>query len=377
MRNTTKKILSIVAATACLSAAFSFVGCNGGSYKTQLENGYQAGEITSNGGFAVQNGDYVYFINGVASYTDSNVYGDVTEGALMRISKTDLNAGKNTAETVIPALMVSQSYESGIFMYDNTIYFATPTTEKNESGEVQNSWLDFKSATISENGVVSVKKDYYFQLSSNSTNFRFVEVDGAVYCLYEENSTLKSFKCDGKTKEPTVLVQGASSEFFFDKNDPTNPNVYYTMAVTYGAGTKYQSTASYNQIYSVNAATTVKVNKDNASYTVNGTKTYSFDKAYLEDEVDTFKADDITTYPYVNAGTLVLDGIGMNSKVEEQYNWNGKAEAEEPDGYTYTISSYQNGGVYFVRANVTKTPLNLKTEIKDGEAEEGQEICRL
>ena len=94
MWNKSKKIISLVAAATFLSAAFAMTACNKGDYKGDKVD-YQptAAEAVSNGGFVVEKGDYVYFINGEEDYTASNTFGEVVKGALMRIKKADLNDG--------------------------------------------------------------------------------------------------------------------------------------------------------------------------------------------------------------------------------------------------------------------------------------------
>lgn len=58
-----------------------------------------------------------------------------------------------------------------------------------------------------------------------------------------------------------------------------------------------------------------------------------------------FKADDYTTYPYVNLGDLVLDGRGSTEAYTDTKFTDDEADkAATPMGYTYTIQSYQNGG---------------------------------
>ena len=364
MKNTGKKILGIVAAATIFSSVISFAACGDTSYKGDALDGYTSeAQVTSNGGFVVEKGDYVYFINGAQDYTADNTYGDVVKGALVRISKADL-AAKNydAVKTVVPSLLVAQDYDSGIYIYGDYVYYATPTTDKSMGGDVQNSWIDFKRAKI--DGSEAPMDGHFFRLSNNAANYRFVEVDGAVYCLYEEDSALKSYNCTANTGKATVLVKGAKSAFFYDMKDLTNPNVYYTMGVTNNADSEHSTTALYDQLYCVNAATTVsKVDKANAAYTV-GDKTYDFDEDFLKKQNEEAKKNDLdepydfgdyTTYPYVNLGDLVLDGIGLNSKYDAKFNEGKQEDAFTPDGYTYTISSYQNGGVYFTRAEVNKT----------------------
>ena len=183
--------------------------------------------------------------------------------------------------------------------------------------------------------------------------------------MYEEDSKLKSYNVEtGKT---TVLVSGAKSSFFYDLKDPTNPNVYYTMGVTYDLDEANSTTAQYDQVYCVNAATVVEktAEGDKVGYTakLGGEKvaSYSFKKSYVEENGD---VNDYTTYPYVNAGSLVLDGVGSantgadssdNRFNPDRFNEEGKPVSEEPLGYTYTIQSYQNDGLYFTRKALTAT----------------------
>lgn len=362
MRNNGKKILSLVAAATFLGATFALAGCGKENYSGEKLNDYVSSQnaAVSNGGFAVEKDGFIYFINGAESYTASNTYGEVVKGALMRISKTDLEEPKaDSVKMVVPMLISTENKNAGIYIFGDYVYYATPTTDKNLSGEVESSWIDFKRAKLDGTDTM---KDYYFRLENNTANYRFVEENGTVYCLYEEDSMLKSFNT--ATRETNVLVKGAKSSFFYDTKDATNANVYYTMSVVYDADSANSLTASYDQLYCVNAAATATVDADKAAYTVKGGKTYDFDEAYLKkqnEEAKSNKTDepydfnDYSTYPYVNLGTLVLDGIGANSTKETQFNTNSKADALTPDGYNYTISSYQNGGVYFTRAEVTKT----------------------
>ncbi len=366
MWNKSKKIISLVAAATFLGATIAMSGCNKGFYKgNKLDYTAIEADAKSNGGFVVEHGDYVYFINGAEEYTASNEFGKATKGALMRIKKTDLDAGNYAnVQTVVPMLFVAQNFNAGIYIYDNYVYYATPTTDKNLSGEVENTWIDFKRAPLDGSQAM---KGYYFRLENNAANYRFVKVAGKVYCLYEENGALKSYSIEEETSR--VLVSGAKSSFYFDKTNLENPNVYYTMSVVNGADTDHSTTAAYDQLYCVNAAAMIEgtADKNTASYTVKGGKTYDFDENFLkaknkeakENKTDEpYKLDDYTTYPYVNLGTLVLDGIGVNTinadKVTQFSDLKGATPAS-PDGYNYTISSYQNGGVYFTRSEVTKT----------------------
>ena len=366
--NKSKKIISIIAAATLSLSAFAFAGCGSTDYKGEtLTAGYDKNAtVSSNGGFAVEKGDYVYFINGAASNTDDNTYGaDIVKGSLMRISKAQLAQGKySEAQIVIPSLFVAGDNTAGIFIYKEYVYYATPTTDKDtKTGEVQNTYLDFKYSKLDgSEAPMDGKNDYIFRLSSNTTKYRFVEENDKVYCLYEEDGALKSYNVTDD--EETVLVKGASS-YYYDLKDVTNPTVYYTMGVTYDLDKESSSTASYTQVYSVNAANTAKVEKATASYKVldakgNTIKTYDFDEAYMEENAEDkgYDFNDYTTYPYVNLGTLVLDGVGTapSPSQDNRFNWDEAANASELSGYTYTLQSYQNGGLYFTRTAIDPKP---------------------
>ena len=78
MRDKIKKAICVAAAAAL--AVTALAGC-GGSYSTDVpgEDIFQ-GDVTSNGGFVVEKGNYIYFINGAEEYTASNEYGEVVKG---------------------------------------------------------------------------------------------------------------------------------------------------------------------------------------------------------------------------------------------------------------------------------------------------------
>ena len=366
MRDKSKKILSLVAAATMLSTAFAFGGCNQYYKNDETLSGINKTDaVGSNGGFVVEKGDYVYFINGVESYTANNKYGEVTKGALMRKKKADLTNEAVKAEMVIPSLFVEQTPNSGFFIYGEDVYYATPTTTKStEDGTVQNSWIDFKSAKLDGSATM---KNFYFRLKDNAANYRFVDDGGIVYCLYEEDGALKSYNTTDKTTETLVDVEGSTVTYYYDMNDWTNPVVYYTLDA------KANETAlNYNQIFQVRASAKVtSVDKETATYTTSAGYTFTCDKESMEEqnatakenkEDEPYKFDDYTTYPYINLGTLALDGIGSlltGPAFETQCNPDKATTPDTLNGYKYTIvnyASYKDGtdtvsGLYLTRAD--------------------------
>ncbi len=328
MRKLPKKLLTACTAVALTFSVLAFPACT--SF-TPLSGDYNAGEVSSNGGFVVEKGNYCYFINGVETYTSDNTYGTPVKGALMRILKSDLDSGKNSAEIVVPSLMVAADYTSGIYVYGDRVYYATPTTVKNTSGTVENSYLDFKSAKLDGSDVRS-----YFNISDNATVYRYVEVNNVVYLMYVDGSDLHSYNTN--EKKDTLLAAGTKA-YVLNSTDKTDPTFYYTMGVTVDIDKKDGSSErGYNQIYSVTADVT------KAPYE------YKYDQAYL-DENDGKE-------PYTNLGTIVLDGIGANyveSPTQFTHDLKEGVTPLSPSGYTYELQSYTNGGIYFTRTGLDKT----------------------
>lgn len=347
MRSFKKKLTVLFAGALLACSAASLGGCAG--YNPAALPGDISGEVTSNGGFVVEKGNYVYFINGSEQSDADNTYGDVVKGALYRIGKTDLKTGKyDQAERVVSSLFVAQNYDGGVFIYGDYVYFASPTTEKEKDGAVSNSWLSFKRAKLDGSSTQKEIDEYLFRLDNNSVSYRFVEKDGVVYCMYVKDSALYSFNTE--TKATTLLVSGAST-YYFDTEDAENGNVYYLMSVPTDVAAD-ASTYQYNQIYCVTPDATAEVNADETSYTVKGYRTYAFDRASIVKKNSDFDASDISQYPYVNLGRLVADGRGSGvAQTKTQYNDTDDVNASKNAGYKYAILAYRSGRLLFTRVD--------------------------
>ncbi len=392
------KILSLAAALMLVGSTVALTGCGEdksykgeetlAQYQAAMANG---GEVKSNGGFAVEKGGFVYFINGIEETTAKNAYGTPEKGSLMRIAKSDLAAGKyDQAKVVVPSIFSSQGNSSGVYIYGDYVYYATPTTDKNLSGQTGNAFIDVKRAKL--DGTQAPMSGYYLRLPS-SAMYRFVQVDGVdrnkdgkddVFCLYQESESatmLSSYNT--ATGDDVVLVKNAT-KFFYDTSDLDNPNVYYTMPVKLEIEQDNSVDVKYNQIYCVNAAAQVTaVDANKASYTVTysdgGTKTYDFDEKAMKKNADAkgYKLGEYATYPYVNLGQLVLDGVGFASTYSSLYNEEKAANittatAKEAQGYTYEIKRYEtsgaNAGLFFTRKAVMGSESTKLCYVADSEA---------
>ena len=65
MRKTAKKIISLVAIATLFGSTLAMTACGKGTYKGEALEGYKSeGQVVSNGGFAVEKGEYIEFKSG-------------------------------------------------------------------------------------------------------------------------------------------------------------------------------------------------------------------------------------------------------------------------------------------------------------------------
>ncbi len=322
---------SVIAALGIASAA----GCSGYYNASALDGNYSAGKVVSNGGFAVEKGEYVYFLNGVEQNTADNTFGTPEKGGVYRISKTDL--GKNnyaSAQRVVPQIAYTSNYDTGIFIYGDYIYYGTPSTAKNSEGDVQNSNLDMKRTKLDG---TETMRDPYVSFPDTTYNYRFVEEKGVVYLMYvatsetlfEESSGVTNLHSyNTQTNEDTLLAYDVGT-VLFDAENKENPRVYYTMDVyDYSTAKDF----GYNQLYTVTASATENKFEDLSSETVSG----------WNDETDR----------YVNCGELVLDGIGSVGTSKSPFN---KDDKTNELSYTYTPAKYVNNTLFYTRKTATNS----------------------
>ncbi len=240
-----KKLL--IAIISIIIMAFTLVGC-GDSFKpvSNVE-----GEVLSgNGSFAVEKGDYVYFINGQDAVTKENKFGEVEKASLVRIKTSEL-ANPKTAkiETVIPKLLISASYKTGVFVYGDYVYYATPSNRKDKQGNVLNNQTQFYRFNLK-----SGKADDYIAIAkNNATEYRFIENNGTVYLIFvieeshaenNETHTHKKLAVYNADTRKQVMESFEYEEMLMPEDNSTT--VYLTK---YGYDEVNEADEKYQEIY--------------------------------------------------------------------------------------------------------------------------------
>ncbi len=336
MRKGSKKFLTIAVAAVMSLGAISLAACKP-AFTPPTE--VPTGDPVSNGGFVVKVGEYVYFINGAEANTADNTYGTPVRGSLMRIKEADVKAKKNTAETVIPSLMVAGNHKAGLYVYGDRIYYASPSTVKDTSGVVQTGYLDFKSAKLNGSDIKT-----HFRLDDSTTAYRIVQAgeNKAVYVVYLDGSDIYSYNTATGTQ---TLLAADTTANTLDGTDVAPEWIYYTMGVTDKADSDGSTTYDYNQIYRVRADWTET--SAPAAFDASAPYKYEFDQTYIDENLD-------GEVPYTNLGELVLDGRG-DSQTFPKTQFNHSESEPGHFGYTYALRSAENGGVYFTRTILTDT----------------------
>ena len=196
-----KKFLAVLALAA--ASLFAFVGCSGEDYSfTALENNPSAdAEVRSNGGVYVEKGDYSYFINGAQDGTGNNTFGTEHKGALVRCLTADLTKSDRKVEVVVPKILYAGDVNSsGFYIFGDTIYYTTPNSTKDASGNVQYTKLDFMSVNLDGTGTKLIAT-----MEDNTKAFQFVQTaDGDVYIFYEGTAQVER---NGETTDVTALYE--------------------------------------------------------------------------------------------------------------------------------------------------------------------------
>lgn len=106
------------------------------------------GEVTNNGSMVVQQGNYLYYVNGmddVATLTEpkKNYFGKASvKGSIMK-SKINEDGTLSDTAIVVPKMMMTKNSNGGLYIFGEWIYYTSPSTRTDNEGKVQTSNLDY------------------------------------------------------------------------------------------------------------------------------------------------------------------------------------------------------------------------------------------
>ena len=235
-----KKIAFLLIALSAF--VFALTGCG---KKVDVLSDIGGKVSAGNGTAVVEKGDYVYFVNGKEAVSASNKIGTPVKGSLMRVKKSELNKPETANyETVINKLFISGQYDSGLYFFGNTVYFASPYTEKDKAGNVQNTKTAFKKYDLSSGKYD--EKDNIAICDDNTAKYVFAEKEGKVYLTYaakndDGNTILKCVSADDGKEVFTSDVYASAT--FSKANDG---KVFFTKT---GYSESLKKDESFNSVY--------------------------------------------------------------------------------------------------------------------------------
>lgn len=244
-----KKIICLI--IACLTA-LTFVSCGGKTIAK--DNG-----ADPKGGFVATTNNYVYFINGVESYSTSYKNGKVTKGALMRVANDKFASGDAAYETVVSKMLVSDDKNAGFYIYGDSVYYAVPSLEKDKKGNAKSDQLNFFSTKLDASKTSSkiANKDF-----AHGATFRYIQSGENVYlAVYSTNLYVYDAKTCKQvfTTEEGVSVtgeenkaKGSVSEVVFDE-DNESAYIYFSFKPVAKSNLDESATTeeNYHDIYRI------------------------------------------------------------------------------------------------------------------------------
>ena len=246
------KKLSAVFLAALLT--LSLVACKKDANPTVASKDATVTNVSSNGGFLVETGDYVYFLNGK---TDAGKYetGKVTKGALVRVKKTDIAKGTGAeCNTIISKLLVADDTAAGVYLFDEYFYYAAPSTEKNSKGEVKTDKLLFfrTKADGSDTSKSICGKDF-----GSSVEYRYVSAGKNVYLIVKDSSDLYVYDAIGRKQLFKYSDSVSSIQKILFSSDVGDPALFYTIkpvnkTIYPDDNDSNRATENYYEVYSVN-----------------------------------------------------------------------------------------------------------------------------
>lgn len=302
--------------------------------------------LLSNGGSVVSYKGYIYFINGTTStYEAENVFGEVVYGSVCRIAASKLDTVKENdfgtdeyaealgAEVLAPKAVFSSNTSdarlNGIYIFNDRLFYTTPSDTLASDGSVRNTMLDIMSVKLDGTDTKRI-----YTLGSNSLSVGMFETDGDAYALFVDGDknlvSLNLFdgtetKVDEKVTSSAVDMQSGSI-------------VYTKDVITEKENQGTEITANYNELYVVKAGQTASAKIMTGQHADGQDVSYDFD-------VSIASASDGFVYFNLSSDAHGRDGMYRISESVED-----KRLADATRLYRNVLSgavAYQDGFVYY------------------------------
>lgn len=323
-----KKIL--IGLISALFVAVSVLAAACGSNGSFVAPGFKDfGETKQQSGFVCRTENYVLFINGAGASSGDNAYGAPVKGSLMAIKNADFVAGKfSEAKIIVPKLFAATDYTSGLFVQGDYVYYGTPSTDKNSSGNVASDEIVFMKSKIDG----TEKPQELFKYSALSVSYRITGTADSVYIAYYDSSDTALKVYSTKTAKTEVIAKTDAK---------TNDSV--------GETGKFLSLGEYKFVDSENAGEAMLL----YSVTV-------YDEKYYEDKA----AKDGYTRSSANYNYIFAYKAGDTAETGVPFAGKKLLDGSEK-GLTYTLKLIKNGYVFYSEKDVASNEKTFGIALKD------------
>lgn len=173
-------------------------------------------EVVNNGGLIVQQGKYVYYVNGMDATSnitkpEDNYFGKASvKGSIMKSEIAEDGTIKST-DVVVPKMMYTSATNGGIYVYGEWIYYLSPSTKTDNQSNVLVDQL-----VAARTKIDGTKTQEIAEFSATDTKYVFT-ANGLVYY---EGSELKKvgYNTSDVDKKATVLASEVASVLFTEKS---------------------------------------------------------------------------------------------------------------------------------------------------------------
>lgn len=315
-----KKLLTIISCFILCICALALTACG----FPALTGGPNASDtVYGNGGFAVRKGEYMYFANSYSSRSigeNDNKYGSETLAAIYRVKLNsrglvDTDDDGKVQNVEILARQIAGFKSSGIYIFDNYIYYATPKSLKVKSdvgsSELLEGLLSFERIKLDG---TDHKTIYSINTLGEDLTYNFAKVGNNVCLTVLNNGELKTVLAN-KSESKTLATNVTSVVFPKVENIPSNYSVsefdsycYYTKTATIEndgyngtmiAKRKLDGSKAEETLDTASSATMVEAKNNRVYFTLSDGILYSTDDL-------TFSANTNNTYSYNKLSSQII-----------------------------------------------------------------------
>ncbi|MDE7215310.1 MAG: DUF5050 domain-containing protein [Clostridia bacterium] len=193
-----------------------FAACDSSKYGPIGTTEYKDSEVVNNGGLVIQQGGYLYYVNGMDATANitkpqDNYFGKASvKGSIMK-SEINEDGSLGKTDVVVPKMFYTSASNGGFYIYGEWIYYLSPSTKTDNQSNVLTSQLVAFRTKID-----GTKTQEIATLSTNSVQYVFTEKE---FIYYSDNTLNKVGYDNSKVdKKPTAISEEISSVLFTSKS---------------------------------------------------------------------------------------------------------------------------------------------------------------